>query len=131
MILGVEPIQLSSLRSGLRMLAELDGVYHARVPDAFSEPRTAQMIAEAVAAFTQWVGDNAEREPEIRRALAYVLNLPDAALVATSSRLMLPLPTRDAGDRRRFLTMLWDDAFASWHVRDFDTAELEVDLQEE
>jgi len=126
MILDIAPIPLSRLSNAIRMLAELDSILDRRAEvDIFVDSVTASDIADAVHAFTQYVEDRAELEDDIRRALAYVLNLDDEALVAITTPMHIRMRQR-ASDRRRFLEMLWEATFSSWKVRNFDPTEYEL-----
>jgi len=109
MILGIDPIPLSRLGRAISVLAELDAIVdmHADV-DIFADPYASQLIADATRAFRSFVDDNCEHEGEVRRALAYVLNLDDEALVAVTSPMHIRMRARasDGGrsataDRRR------------------------------
>jgi len=125
-ILDIAPIPRLPLSDAIEVLAELDAIpdMPAEV-DIFRDRNGASHIADAVQAFTEWVEDRAELEKDIRRALAYVLNLDDEALVAVTSSMHLRMRAR-ASDRRRFLEMLWEATFASWKVKDFDPTEYEL-----
>lgn len=125
MILGFDPIDLPPLRGALEILADLDELSDRNAADPFTDPVTAPAIANAVWRFRTYVSDNAERETPVRRGLAYLLNLDDDRLLATTTG--WPMRMRlDAALRRRFLEMLWDATFASWRVDDFVLDDYEV-----
>lgn len=112
MILGTDPIDLrraGPLGRAFAALAELESLPSGTT--AFFDPPARPIVDEAVAAFTQWVYDHSEHEPDFRRALAYLLGLADDELLATTARYQMYLPPR-ADVRRRFLRMLWDATFA-------------------
>lgn len=63
---------------------------------------------------------------EARRALAWLLNLPDKRLIDTTVELGMEIPTSDVRDRRRFLELLWKETFAEWKVDGFDPDAFEI-----
>jgi hypothetical protein len=63
---------------------------------------------------------------EARRALAWLLNLPDDHLLDVTVELGMEIPTPDASERRRFLELLWRETFAEWKVQGFDPNAYEI-----
>ena len=125
MILGFEAIHLEPLLAGLRKQADL-AVLPGGV-DPFSHDAGRLAIAEAVTNFRAHVEDHADREPELRRGLAWLLNQPDDTLVRLRSGAGLPFPTPDPAPQRRYYEALWEGVFARWRIEDaFPPDELDV-----
>jgi hypothetical protein len=114
------PVDLYLLAGALsNQLIELN---YLRIPDGRSpfEPPHAAALEEAAQAFHDYAGLDEGFEGPLRRALAWVLNLPDDRLLAVTRRMEMAFPNADAADRRRFLELLWRRAFADWRVEGFD-----------
>jgi hypothetical protein len=124
MILGVDPINLGPIRRALRGLVELEDIPDATT-ELFDEPRSRAVIDAAVKAFTRSVDDNSHREPDIRRGLAYLLNLDDEALATQTAEYWMYLPAR-VDVRRRFLRMLWDATFAPPEIYNYYPEDVEL-----
>jgi hypothetical protein len=78
-------------------------------------------VRYAVEDFATWVSDNFDREPAVRYALAWLLNLDDERFAAETSALEIHFPMHgDFGVLRRFFEMLWDGTFADWRIPRFD-----------
>ena len=80
----------------------------------YQEAPSPEALAQAIDSFGRHVYDNADREEEIRRALAYALNLPDDELAATVRALRVPYPRFDPAAVRRLFEAIWAKYFASW-----------------
>jgi hypothetical protein len=91
------------------------------VPEGGTILDVTQEVEYAVEDFATWVSDNFDREPAVRYALAYLLNLDDGRFAAEISQLEIHFPVRgDYGTLQRFFVMLWDGTFADWRIPRFD-----------
>jgi hypothetical protein len=129
MVLAPEdgPIDLKLLGGLLStQIIELGYVTLRPGQDAFSPGFPAAAIADAVEQFRVAVSDGGEAQA--RRALAWLLNLPDDRLSELTLTLKMAFPVRDIAQRRRFLELLWKETFADWKVEDFEPDSYELKL---
>lgn len=120
MILDYEPVDLTAVLGLLEQGPELMYLDLPPGESAFANERARSAVTEAVEGFVQAVIDNADREQEARRGLAWLLNQDDETLADLLVRGRTPFPTSDISERRQYLTLLWDRAFASWRIENLD-----------
>lgn len=116
MMLGREPIDLGPLVRAMKSLVEL---WYAEVPDnvsAFDSPKGLRAIEQSVLDFESTVGDYADQENDVRRALAWLLNSSDDVVADLFDRGQISFPTKRADDRRRFLELAWTQTFGTWQI---------------
>jgi hypothetical protein len=94
----------------------------------FSPGKPAEAVAEAVEQFRGLASADAGYDAELRRALGWLLNLPDPQLGAMTTRLDMSFPTGDIVQKRQFLELLWRETFADWKVEAFDPDGYELKL---
>ncbi len=116
MILGFDDIHLDRLLGGLTGLVDLHVL--PSEPSPFEHHAGQAAIAQAVVQFREYVYDNCDREGELRRALAWLLNQDDAGLARVIAGAGTILSTPRVDVHRRFYETLWDGVFASWRIED-------------
>lgn len=114
------PIRLDAL--GHACLSFVDLQYLRLGPEeSLFDAGAATARDEAVGYFLTYLRDEGPvREDEVRRALAWVLNLPADRFAVTVRRVGIPVPRFDVEDVRRFLELLWQRAWGDWRVAGFD-----------
>jgi hypothetical protein len=123
------PINLSLLSTVLSdQLVELRYVVLGPEQTAFSPGKPAEAMAEAAERFQGLVCADNGWEGELRRALGWLLNLPDERLGPMTHQLRMSFPTADIAQRRQYLELLWKETFAHWRVQDFDPEGYELKL---
>jgi hypothetical protein len=90
-------------------LPSTDQTLEEDAPDSF---------AYAVRSFGRHIYDNSDCEEEIRRALAYMLNLSDQNFALLVRQLRVPYPRFDPPGVRRLLEKIWTQYFVSWKYDD-------------
>jgi hypothetical protein len=118
-----DPIRLDALRHALLSFVDLQYLRLGPEESLF-DPAATGGREEAVEHFLTYLRDeDASQGEKVRRALAWVLNLPDAEFEATVRRLKIPVPRFDPADIRRLLELLWQRAWGGpWQVPGFDPA---------
>ncbi len=116
MVLSCGAIDFSALRGAFSTMVDLDVMYVPAGKSPFEIVHLRQTIEQEVESFHDYVEDNEDRENEMRRALGWILNLKDDALLDLTKRLRMPYPNEDAAQRRRVLEMFWTRTFADWMV---------------
>lgn len=124
MVFSDDPIDLNALRDALVVLAELD--YLDLSSDCSAEDAAPEALGQARRDFVQHLRDNWDRENDVRRALAWLLNQDDARLARFRAAALLPFPVGDLAQLRRFLESLWASAFAGWRDQGSPMEELEI-----
>lgn len=127
MILSLEPIDLKALTRALDVLIEVREIQLPPNQTPFEYEPSRSVLVEAVEIFTQYIKDNDERENDVRRSLAWTLNLNDEDLLALTLRIQMPFPNIIISDRRRFLQVLWQSAFSNWQVKDFAPDDYDIE----
>lgn len=100
-------------------LVDLGNVSLKAGEDAFSPGAPADAVTDAVEQFRTVVYADGW-DIEARRALGWLLNLPDDRLLEVTQRLRMAFPNNDVVQKRRFLDLLWKETFADWRVEGFD-----------
>lgn len=114
------PIDLKLLGSLLStQIIELGYATPPRGETMFSPGGPVEAVRDAVEQFRMVVESDVDAN-QARRALAWLLNLPDDRLLATTSELRMAFPVADVRQRRQFLELLWIETFAGWTVDGFD-----------
>ena len=122
------PIRLDYLDSAWTSFIELNYLDLLENESLF-DPERADILNQRVQDFIQYVSDNNDREEEIRRAMAWVLNLPPEQFQKVVYNLRIPFPRFDVGDIRRFLELLWDQTFCNWKIEGFKASDYEIKVQ--
>lgn len=126
MILDDDPIDLAPLLLLLELAVELDYLDLPAGESAFENERVQRGLEEAVVDFAANLDDRSEQEAEVRRGLCWLLHQEDVALADILRRANMGFPTPDIGERRRYLEIVWEQAFSSWKVQGFNNDDYEV-----
>ncbi|HEY9607019.1 MAG TPA: hypothetical protein V6C85_35755 [Allocoleopsis sp.] len=129
MILSFEsPIYLEYLDSAWTSFIELKYLDLSENESLFDAKHT-NALNQAVHDFIQHVSDNNDREEEIRRAMAWVLNLSPAQFESVVRNLRIPFPRFNIDDIRRFLELLWEQTWCNWKIEGFEATDYEIEVQ--
>ena len=116
-----DPIRLDRL--ALACMSFVDLQYVRLAPDgSLFDAAGDEAREEAVINFLTYLEDDEEEDvAEVRRTLAWLLNLSPERFGDVVYRLRIPYPRFDPADIRRFLELLWTRAWGGdWQIPSFD-----------
>lgn len=82
----------------------------------FDSPRGQQAIELSLDSVLNRLYDYSEEEAQIRQALRWMLHQEDESLARLLEQAEMIFPGPNIAERRRYLDLIWDRAFADWRI---------------